>query len=125
MSYKLLMVHGLFSGLARLAAHRTWPTSSNGHARKLALSRLHDDRSARRDRQCLVDDHIAVDLEAALRDEPKRLGRRLDDARMLRELRHRDPRAAAMQRHFGHRLRQRPLSEARVELQARALCRFP
>src|SRR5437763_7035454 len=46
---------------------------SNGHARKPPLSRLHDDSSARRDRQRLVDDDVAVDLQSTLRNEAKRL----------------------------------------------------
>ena len=39
----------------------------------------------------LVGDDFAVDLEPALRDQPQRLRRRVDDARLLRELRDRQP----------------------------------
>ncbi len=72
--------------------------STDGDARELALAGLHDDGAAGGDRERLVGDDVAVHLEPALRDQAQRLRRRVDDPRLLRELRDRQsrrPRSAA------------------------------
>src|SRR3954469_21732708 len=59
---------------------------NNFDARELALAGLHDDRRPGWKRERLVAHHLAIDLEAALRDEPQRFGRRLDESRLFRQL---------------------------------------
>ena len=71
--------------------------------------------SGRGNDERLVGDDFAVDLEAALRDQAQRFGRRLDDARLLRELRDRQAGAAVASVTSGMSSGQRAVAEPRLE----------